>query len=224
MMMLRHYALVLILIPMMIAQIQPVRADQGGYVRVKNIVPADQQRVRRNYLHMSRFLITHYAIILEGSPYQIMRLTKWLDEIYQIPHGRQTIQAIFNSGNRVTIRHSEWALLASGRTLAPLSSNLTNGIGEDIVILFDARIPDQGSHQVFNHKRQHIEFTATQNLFHELAHARHMVNGTWRYFDSEGQAIEEENVFRREFGERQGLVNVAIRAGKRGKQFWWPDR
>ena len=46
--------------------------------------------------------------------------------------------------------------------------------------------------------KQLIEYTAIQNLYHELAHAKHMMAGTWRYFDSERQAIEEENIFRRE--------------------------
>jgi len=31
-----------------------------------------------------------------------------------------------------------------------------------------------------------------------LAHAMHMMNGTWRYFKSEQQAIEEENRCRRD--------------------------
>jgi hypothetical protein len=30
------------------------------------------------------------------------------------------------------------------------------------------------------------------------------MNGTWRYFDSESQAIEEENVFRRQLAEMNG--------------------
>jgi hypothetical protein len=32
-----------------------------------------------------------------------------------------------------------------------------------------------------------------------------MMNGTWRYFASEAQAIEEENVFRQQMAEIQGL-------------------
>jgi hypothetical protein len=43
-----------------------------------------------------------------------------------------------------------------------------------------------------------------QISYHELAHAMHMMNGTWRYFASEAQAIEEENVFRRQMAEMQG--------------------
>ncbi len=82
--------------------------------------------------------------------------------------------------------------------MAPMSRNLINGRGESVNILFDATIAERGSHLVYSGKRELIEYTAVENLFHELAHARHKMNGTWRYFDSEGQAIEEENIFRRE--------------------------
>jgi hypothetical protein len=33
-----------------------------------------------------------------------------------------------------------------------------------------------------------IEYTAIQNLYHELAHAMHMMKGSWCYFASEKQA------------------------------------
>ena len=56
---------------------------------------------------------------------------------------------------------------------------------------------------VFNRSSQKelIEYTAIQNLYHKLAHAMHMMNGTWRYFVSESQAIEVENVFRRQLAQ-----------------------
>jgi len=180
--------------------------------------------VRRNYLNTSKSLIPGYALILEGSPQQIMRISGWLDEIAGIPIGRATLDAILESGNQLTIRHSAWALQASGRTLAPVSDDLTNGRGADVEILFDARIPEHGSHAVFDAKRHAIEFTAVQNLFHELAHAKHLGNGTWRYFDSEGQAIEEENIFRTQYSEAHGLKPVSLRAAVDGQQIWWPER
>jgi hypothetical protein len=179
--------------------------------------------VRRNYLNTSRFLVSSYAVSLEGTPQQVMRISAWLDEIGTLPIGRETLDAILASGNHLTIRHSQTALQASGRTLAPVTDDLTNGLGADVEILFDARIPEQGSHWVFDAAHNAIEFTAVQNLFHELAHARHLVNGTWRYFDSEGQAIEEENVFRMQASERRGLKQVSQRAAVDGRQIWWPD-
>lgn len=181
-----------------------------------------QQQIHRNYHDTSRYTDMGRAIALEGTPEQIMRLTGWLDRIARVPYGRQTLQAIFNSGNRVTIRHSPWALSAAGRTLAPLSRGLTNGRGADVLILFDVRIPEQGSHHVFDRAGEPLAFTAVQNLFHELAHARHQTNGDWRYWDSEGQAIEDENRFRRQLAAGRGDPVPRARAGKDGEQTWWP--
>jgi hypothetical protein len=65
-------------------------------------------------------------------------------------------------------------------------------------------------------------FQPGANLFHELVHAKHLSNGTWRYFDSEGQAIEEENVFRQQHSDGQGLRPVSLRAAVDGEQIWWP--
>lgn len=180
-------------------------------------------QVRRNFRDTSQHLVSYYSIVLEGSPQQIARLSRWLDEIIQVPHGRETLEAIQSSGNQVVIRHSDWALHASGRTLAPATDKLINGLGEDVEILFDVRIPEQGSHKVFDAQQRSIEFTAVQNLFHELAHARHLATGTWRYHDSEGQAIEEENRFRKQISALQGENKaVALRAGIGGLQIWWP--
>ena len=205
-------------------RVDSVLADMTDRYLVKRINPADNQRVRRNYRNTSRTLQPDYAIVLEGSPGQIRRLSGWLDDIARTGIGASTLAAISNSGNILTIRHSEWALVASGRTHAPISAGLTDGRGENVLILFDARIPDSGSHVVFDRSRRPIAFSAVQNLFHELSHARHLTNGSWRYFDSEGQAIEEENQFRRELAARRGESTVELRFGKRGEQRWWPDR
>jgi hypothetical protein len=181
---------------------------------------ATHDPVRRNYLNTSRYLFASRAIVLIGTPYQVLRLSRWLDEIYRVPYGKHTLEAILHSGKQVTIQHSRWALDASGRTLAPATGNLTNGRGEDVTVLFDARIPEHGSHRVFDANNETIEFTAVQNLFHELAHARHLTNGTWRYFDSEGQAIEEENIFRRQLSRQQGTGDAPQRVGVRGVRLW----
>ena len=196
-------------------------ASGGNGLRERAADIATDQ-VRRNYLNTSRYLVSSHALVLEGSPKQIMRISRWLDEIDKVPVGRQILEAILESGNQLTIRHSEWALLASGRTLAPVSDKLTIGVGADIEILFDARIPEEGSHFVFDSKSNAIEFTAVQNLFHELVHAKHLANGTWRYFDSEGQAIEEENIFRVQHSKQQGMTRVSLRAKIDGEQVWWP--
>lgn len=94
------------------------------------------------------------------------RLSAGLDEIVTVPIGERTLEAILESGNQLTIRHWQWALQAAGRTLALLSDKLSNGQGSDVEILFDARIPEQGSHAAFDSQRNSMEFTALQNLSH----------------------------------------------------------
>lgn len=135
-------------------------------------------------------------IILKGHPEHVIKFTRWLDQIAMVPKGLLTLMTISNSPHELTIQHADHALTSAGRTIAPMTMNLINGVGESVHILFDARTQDRGSHMVFNAKMELIEFSAIQNLYHELAHAMHQMNGTWRYFASEEQAIEEENIFR----------------------------
>lgn len=142
-------------------------------------------------------------IFLEGNRQQIARFESWLDRIAEVPKGYQTLKTVSESGHELTIRHSKYAVISAGRTLAPMSANLTNGKGESVTILFSAHIQDCESHMVYNAQRMLIEYTAIQNLYHELAHAMHMMKGSWRYFASEKQAIEEENIFRRDLASMQ---------------------
>ena len=143
-------------------------------------------------------------IVIVGTPEHIIKITRWLDQISFIPKGYDTLQSISNSAHELVIQHADYALASAGRTRAAMTMNLINGIGDDVHIIFDARIADSGSHMVYNAHNELIEYTALQNLYHELAHAMHMMNGTWRYFASEAQAIEEENIFRRQLAEMLG--------------------
>ena len=106
--------------------------------------------------------------------------------------------AITRSEHALIVRHSEMAVIAAGRVAAPMTDNLTNGRGESVEVAFNADIPDSGSHIVFDGNRRPLEYTAVQNLFHELAHVVHQMSGTWLFFASERQAIQAENEFRRE--------------------------
>ena len=142
-----------------------------------------------------------FGIVLRGTAVEVMRFKHWLDHIARVPKGIDTLWVISASRHRLTIEHSRHSVLSSGRTQAPMTMNLTNGVGEDVTIKFNAYIPDQGSHRVFDTFDRPIEFTAVQNLYHELAHAMHKMTGTWLYFRSEQSAIEEENIFRRELAE-----------------------
>jgi len=142
-------------------------------------------------------------ISLHGTPEQIAKLRQWIAQIATVPKGLDTLIKIQQSGHKLFIYHSIYSMVSSGRTSAPASGNLINGKGESVDIHFNADIPDKGSHRVFDSRKKPIEYTAAQNLFHELAHAQHMMQGTWRYFKSERQAIEEENVFRKQLASQQ---------------------
>jgi len=130
---------------------------------------------------------------------QAIKLFRWLDLISLTDSGKNTLMSINQSGHQLVIFHSDSALLSAGVTGAPLSSNLTNGNGESVYIKFYLDMEFQGSNCVMGKSGQYIKFSAIANLFHELAHAKHKMNGTWLYFDSEGQAIREENTFRQEW-------------------------
>ncbi len=146
-----------------------------------------------------------HNISLQGSKKQVTKMRRWFEEIAAVPKGYETLVEIQKSGHKLMIFHSPRSMISSGKASAPLSSNLTNGRGESVDIYFNFDIPDAGSHRVFDTSRSPIEYTAIQNLYHELAHAMHMMSGTWRYAKSERQAIEEENIFRRELAEQKRL-------------------
>lgn len=144
------------------------------------------------------------------------RFESWLTEIKKYPKGQETIEAIEKCDNAVTIKHASYARNSAGRASTFLSSNLTNGVGMPADILMDGTIPAKGSHVTFDQFGNDLEFTAVQNLFHELSHARHYACGTWRYFDSEGQAIEDENIFRTQQQMVAGVLDFRIRNGIEG--------
>ncbi len=152
--------------------------------------------------HLSQLPVKN--IILEGSKKQKEKLTRWLNDIAVIPKGYTTLKAIEASGHTLTITHSVAARLSSGRTIAPMTEKIINGAGDSVKIIFDADMEDRGTHRVFGLHNELIEFNAIQNLYHELAHAMHQMQGTWRYFASEKQAIEEENEFRKDLANING--------------------
>lgn len=170
-----------------------------------------------------------HNIVLKGSVSQKRRMTRWLNDIALAPKGYRTLKAIENTGHILTIKHSVAARLSSGRTIAPMTQKITNGQGDSVTILFDASMEDRGTHRVFGTRNELIEFNAWQNLYHELAHAMHQMQGTWRYFASEQQAIEEENEFRQDWAKMnneplrlryqiKGVLITSIDAGGLGYQ------
>jgi hypothetical protein len=163
---------------------------------ISSVAPAQAFQVSRRYSDDGLLKSIGPNIVLRGTPDQIIKLTRWLDQIWLVPKGYQTLQMISDSGHDLTIRHADHAIHSAGRTAAPMTMDLINGVGAGVDIIFDTRIGDRGSHLVYNAQNELIEYTAVQNLYHELAHAMHMMNGSWCYFASERQAIQEENIFR----------------------------
>jgi len=174
----------------------------AGVLMTVERAPAVDQAAGHDAPH-GEVIELHYGFrtTLVGNSRQILALSRWINHIARTPVGRETLWTISRSGHDLTIYHSRHAVLSSGRAGASMTRNLFNGKGEDVYIKFNADIPDQGSHWVFDGRRNLIEYTAAQNLYHELVHARQMMTGTWRYFDSEGSAIRQENVFRHQLAE-----------------------
>lgn len=142
------------------------------------------------------------SIVIEVKNFQqAVKLFRWLDLIKLTQVGAATFKSIENSGHQLLIYHSDSALLSAGVTGATLSRNLTNGVGENAYIKFFLDMENHGSNCVLGKNGDYILYSAVHNLFHELIHARHKMNGTWLYFDSEGQAIREENKFRKDWAQ-----------------------
>lgn len=150
--------------------------------------------------------------VIVGDFGQAVKIFHWLDLISLTDMGRKTLSEINATNHQLTIYHSEAALLSAGVTSAPLSSNLTNGKGESVEIKFYLDMEKEGTNCVLGEEGHYIKYTAIQNLFHELAHAKHKMRGTWLYFASEKQAIVEENKFRNDWAKYRSLQSVAQRS------------
>ncbi len=150
-------------------------------------------------------------------------LQSWLDEIQKTRVGQKVFKKISESQHRLLIRHSTHSVFTAGKTLAPLTFNLTNGIGEDVVIQMNFNMPERGSHLVRGLvSKDYIPFTAVQNLFHEFVHAKHKMLGTLEISRIEEQAITEENIFRVETSEEASTYLRDVRAHEDGVQIWFP--
>ncbi len=66
---------------------------------------------------------------LHGTPEQIKNLRKWINHIASTPKGMNTLIQIQDSGHKLFIFHSVYAMISSGRTSTPVSENLITGLG-----------------------------------------------------------------------------------------------
>lgn len=174
-------------------------------------VTANQNLETSNTVNKEKYFYSPNIIVSVDNFPQAIKLFKWLDLIQLTESGKKTLESIDSSGHQLFISHSKAALLSAGVTGAPLSSNLTNGVGESVYIKFYLDMEFHGSNCVMSKSGKYIKFSAVENLFHELVHAKHKMNGTWLYFDSEGQAIREENQFRKEWSLYRS-INLNLRS------------
>jgi hypothetical protein len=143
-------------------------------------------------------------------------------EIQKSRFGKESWKALQDSGHYLMIVHDPNSLYIAGKTIAQLTSHLTNGIGSSAVIYFHTGIPESGSHKVGGTLEEWTPFTKLQNFFHELSHARHYMNGTWNPVRSEEQAISDENIYRRECDPQN--ENLRDDNWEKGEQIWFPPR
>jgi hypothetical protein len=136
------------------------------------------------------------------------------------PVGEEIWHDIERSGKRLLIAHSESAVDSAGKSLAPMTSALSNGRGSSAVILFNFDIPVTGSHRVGGTQQEWTEFTKIQNFFHELVHARNYMAGTAKLQWLEEQVIETENLFRTQSNPSNS--NLRSFDYEKGEQIWFP--
>lgn len=139
-------------------------------------------------------------------------------------------QKVFNEATSVRHKllfiHSVQSVQTAGSTISDLTTKLSNGVGTDAVVQMHFDMPDQGTHMVTAiGSHDLIEFTADQNLFHELVHVKHTVNGTLATMQ-EVQAVIEENVYREQRAQLLGIKDFKLRnfrTSKRDQRFWYDD-
>lgn len=145
-----------------------------------------------------------------GSEFHKIKVLKWLRQIQQTAIGQETIDVILSSNHRLLIMHYPQAISTAGKTLSNLTMALQDGRGCDAVIQMHFGMPEAGTHQVAATQTLLIPFVAQVNLFHELSHARHNMEGTTLLVDIEGQAVDDENTFRKQFASLQTQNNNLI--------------
>lgn len=162
-----------------------------------------------------------------GTEKQLNRVVNWINEIKTYTIGSETMNAIESSQKKILIMHKKSAINSAGKTLAQASSNLANGVGVEVVVQMNFNMPESGTHLVASKKHDLIPFTALQNFFHEMSHARHKTNGTFWMSAGEKQAINDENIFREEEALRKG-DEIKLRSsrgyGHKDQQIWYGEK
>ena len=161
-----------------------------------------------------------------GEDRHLWALERWLTPIVKTKIGKEMLEEIAKSRHKFLFMHSQRAVTTAGSTVSVLTTKLSNGVGTDAVISMNFDMPDSGSHLVtIVGSRELMNFKADENLFHELSHARHTLNGTMATM-REVQAILDTNVYREEIAQINGQTDVKLRNyrnSERDQQIWFGD-
>jgi hypothetical protein len=140
-------------------------------------------------------------IVIDAPPAEKLRIVQLLKETAKTKVGFTMLEEIYKTKHVLIIRHEPHALGSAGRTFLEMSSNLSNGIGASALIEMHFGIPDTGSHLVLECSAKNEEttsFTLLMNFIHELRHARDGMTGKFLGHRSEKDAVESENLLRKE--------------------------
>jgi len=168
----------------------------------ENNLTAETLRFREEHESLKRVTKTmpdYPFITLEGEPEKIALLEKRLQLILSQPVGRQLFKTISSCKNKLRIFDDKSALQGAGHAASERATHdvYVPGKGADAYIRMRMDIPESGSHMVVDENGALIPFTAVENLFHELSHAKHLMCGTFSKRDEEAEAVKDENALRK---------------------------
>ncbi len=163
-------------------------------------------------------------IIFEASLVQTLKVKSWIMLIEQSNIGRKYLNFITSGNKQLIIRHNTYARMSAGKTLVPMTTATEDGRGVDeIEIELDLNMTLAGTHLVVGDNAELIHFVAPVNLFHEMSHAYHAMKGDFKA--SEVQAIQDENIFRQEWGSviKCGTAKRSILSHDSSKELTYTD-
>jgi hypothetical protein len=160
---------------------------------------------------------------LRSNPEVLDKMLERINLIRQYPLGAKLFEDMANSQKTLLIVHDKSSISVGGYASAirTTSDVFRPGVGADARIRFRFDMPDHGTHLVSAYNNQMIPFTALDILFHEMVHTKHIMSGTFARGNSERQAIEEENEFRKEREETKDWPERDWRAYEHDQQIWF---
>lgn len=163
------------------------------------------------------------SISLRARKDKLEIMLKHLNDIYNVPMGRELFEKIRECGHTLFVYDDKSSLSGGGYTGANPSTYdiFIPGKGSNAEIRFRFDQPDIGAHEVKTVNGNSIPFLVLDNIFHELVHAKHVMCGTMSKESAEAQAIIEENGFRQNRPETADWPARDSKKYEDGKQVWF---